>query len=94
MDPVSGISEARQSPNTIKAYAHVLKDWFSFLALRGLDWRTATLEDVASFVAWLRLPPATREGTVTVLPTVAHHRQHQGPERFPHAVRDQVPRSR
>ena len=67
------LASVERSPNTIKAYAHDLKDWFSFLALRGLDWRTATLEDVASFVAWLRLPPAAREGTVTVLPTVAHH---------------------
>jgi len=67
------LASVEWSPNTIKAYAHDLKDWFSFLALRGLDWRTATLEDVASFVAWLRLPPAAREGTVTVLPAVAHH---------------------
>jgi integrase/recombinase XerD len=32
-----------------------------------------TLEDVAGFVAWLRLPPQARDGTVSVLPTVAHH---------------------
>ncbi|MGH3755993.1 MAG: site-specific integrase, partial [Pseudonocardiaceae bacterium] len=39
------------------AYAHDLKDWFTYLAGHGLDWRRATLEDVAGFVAWLRLPP-------------------------------------
>src|SRR5205823_10513251 len=32
-----------------------------------------TVEDVAGFVAWLRLPPAAREGRVVVLPTVEHH---------------------
>jgi integrase/recombinase XerD len=32
-----------------------------------------TLEDVAGFVAWLRLPPQARDGMVAVLPTVAHH---------------------
>jgi integrase/recombinase XerD len=32
-----------------------------------------TLEDVAEFVAWLRLPPEARDGRVTVLPTVEHH---------------------
>jgi site-specific recombinase XerD len=62
-----------RSPNTIKAYAHDLKDWFGFLANRGQGWQAATLEDVAGFVAWLRLPPAARAGRVQVLPTVEHH---------------------
>ena len=31
------------------------------------------MEDVAGFVAWLRLPPAARDGRVQVLPTVEHH---------------------
>ena len=61
-----------RSPNTVKAYAHDLKDWFTFLAGRGLDWAAATLEDVAAFVAWLRLPPAGRGGLVAVLPSAAH----------------------
>ena len=39
-----------RSPNTVKAYAHDLKDWFTFLGGRGLDWRSVTLEDVAGFV--------------------------------------------
>jgi integrase/recombinase XerD len=58
-----------KSPNTAKAYAHDLKDWFTYLTLHGLDWRTVTVEDVAGFVAWLRLPPAGRDGKVAVLPT-------------------------
>ena len=31
------------------------------------------LEDVGEFVAWLRLPPAARDGRVAVLPSVEHH---------------------
>jgi integrase/recombinase XerD len=45
----------KRSPNTVKAYAHDLKDWFGFLAGRGVDWRVVTVEDLAGFVAWLRL---------------------------------------
>ena len=67
------LSAVERSPNTVKAYAHDLKDWFAYLAGHGLDWRAVTAEDVAGFVAWLRLPPAARCGTVAVLPTVAHH---------------------
>ena len=67
------LTAIERSPNTIKAYAHDLKDWFVFLAGRGLDWRSVTVEDVAGFVAWLRLPPAARDGRVAVLPTVEHH---------------------
>lgn len=62
-----------RSPNTVKAYAHDLKDWWNYLDGRGLNWTTADLEAMAGFVAWLRLPPAARRGTVSVLPTVGHH---------------------
>ena len=67
------MASIERSPNTVKAYAHDLKDWFAFLAGRDLDWRAATVEDVAGFVAWLRLPPAGRDGRVQVLPSVEHH---------------------
>ena len=48
------LSDIERSPNTIKAYAHDLKDWFVFLAGRGLDWGEVRLEDVGEFVAWQR----------------------------------------
>jgi site-specific recombinase XerD len=77
VDPVERflayLASIERSPNTVKAYAHDLKDWFTFLGGRSLDWRSVTLEDVAAYVAWLRLPPAARDGRVQVLPTVAHH---------------------
>lgn len=77
IDPVERflayLASIERSPNTVKAYAHDLKDWFVYLGGVGLDWREVTLEDVAGFVGWLRLPPAARAGRVAVLPTVDHH---------------------
>jgi integrase/recombinase XerD len=63
------LTDIERSPNTVKAYAHDLKDFWEFLGRRGLDWREARLEDVGEFVAWLRLPPPGRAGTVAVLPS-------------------------
>jgi integrase/recombinase XerD len=67
------LASVEKSPNTVKAYAHDLKDWFGFLGGCGVDWRQARLEDVARFVAWLRLPPLARDGKVALLPMVDHH---------------------
>jgi integrase/recombinase XerD len=67
------LSDIERSPNTVKAYAHDLKDWFVFLADRGLDWREVRLEDVGDFVAWLRRPPGARDCRISVLPSVEHH---------------------
>lgn len=63
------LASIERSPNTVRAYAHDLKDWFVFLAGREVDWRSATLEDVGAFAGWLRLPPAGRDGRVAVLPS-------------------------
>jgi integrase/recombinase XerD len=38
-----------RSPNTVKAYAHDLKDYWVFLARRDLDWREVRLEDVGGW---------------------------------------------
>src|SRR5664280_3750168 len=43
------LASIERSPNTVKAYAHDLKDWFSFLAVQRLDWQEVTIEDVAGF---------------------------------------------
>jgi site-specific recombinase XerD len=67
------LTDIERSPNTVKAYAHDLKDWFSFLAVRRLDWHEVRLEDLGEFVAWLRLPPGGRCGEVTMLPSAEHH---------------------
>ena len=67
------LSNVERSPNTVKAYAHDLKDWFVFLGFHGLDWRRVGLDDVGEFVCWLRLPPAGRDGRVVVLPSAQGH---------------------
>ena len=64
------LTDIGRSPNTVKAYAHDMKDLWQFLGLRGLDWREARLEDIGEFVAWLQLPAAGRAGEVAVLPSV------------------------
>jgi integrase/recombinase XerD len=65
------LTDIGRSPNTVKAYAHDLKDYWGWIGLRGLDWREARLEDVGEFVAWLQLPAAGRSGAVAVLPSAA-----------------------
>ena len=67
------LTDVERSPNTIKAYAHDLKDYWQFLAHRGLDWREVRLEDIGEYVAWLRLPPTGRDGRSAVLPSVEPH---------------------
>jgi site-specific recombinase XerD len=64
------LTVAERSPNTIKSYAHDLKDWFVFLDGARVDWRAVRLEDFGGFIGWLRLPPAARTGSVVVLPSV------------------------
>jgi integrase/recombinase XerD len=65
------LTDIERSPNTVKAYAHDLKDFWGFLGCRGLDWREARLEDIGEFIGWLRLPPPGRDGAVAVLPPAA-----------------------
>jgi integrase/recombinase XerD len=67
------LTDIERSPNTVKAYAHDLKDYFSFLTQHGLDWREVRLEDLGQFVAWLRRPPQMRGGSIVVLPSVEAH---------------------
>jgi integrase/recombinase XerD len=66
---LSHLHAVERSPNTVKAYAHDLRDWFEFLDQRGLVWSRVRLEDVGRFVAWLRLPVMARAGNVAALPT-------------------------
>jgi site-specific recombinase XerD len=63
------LTDIGRSPNTVKAYAHDLKDYWEFLGCRRLDWQQARLADIGEFTAWLRLPPPGRAGMVGVLPS-------------------------
>src|ERR1035438_8378925 len=67
------LSDIERSPNTVRAYAHDLKDYWEFLTSQGLDWREVRLEDIGELIAWLRLPPAGRSGVLAVLPLVEPH---------------------
>src|SRR5690242_3617334 len=64
------LSDQRRSPNTVRAYAFDLKDYFTYLGLRGLDWARLRYDELAGFKPWLRLPPAARAGEIAVLPSV------------------------
>jgi len=64
------LSAIERSPNTVRAYAHDLSDFFTYLKIRDLDWAEVRLEDLGRFVAWLRLPPEARTGRVASLPWV------------------------
>ncbi len=67
------LTDIERSPNTVRAYAHDLKDYWEFLACRGQDWRQVRLEDIGEYVAWLRFPPAGRAGEAAVLPSAGAH---------------------
>ncbi len=64
------LTAIERSPNTVKAYAHDLRDFFAFLGSRELDWTRVTLEDVGRFVSWLRLAGEARGDRVALLPWV------------------------
>src|ERR1700737_182499 len=44
------LTSIERSPNTVKAYAHDLKDWFTYLAGHDLDWQAASGEGVGGCV--------------------------------------------
>ncbi len=50
--------------NTLHSYATALKHYWQYLAQEALDWQQVTLDDLARFVLWLKLP----SGSFKVLP--------------------------
>ena len=50
------LTHIERSPNTVRAYAHDLKLYWSFLAARGLAWDRPSVEALGEFTAWLRSP--------------------------------------
>ena len=64
------LTAIEKSPNTVRAYAHDLRDFVAFLDSRSTLWESVSLEDIGKFVAWLRLSRAARSGQVVPLPWV------------------------
>lgn len=64
------LTAIERSPNTVKAYAHDLRDFFTYLLSRDLEWTAVVLEDIGRFMAWLRLPRDSRSGGLVLLPWV------------------------
>lgn len=62
--------DIERSPNTVRAYAHDLRDYIEYLEFRQLQWDKVRLEDIGRFVAWLRLPLVARRGPVALLPSI------------------------
>lgn len=50
--------------NTLRSYAAALKHYWQYLAQERLDWQQITLDDLARFVLWLKLP----SGSFKMLP--------------------------
>lgn len=46
----------QKSPNTIRAYAYHLKHFWEFLSENSLNWEVIKLDQLATFITWLRLP--------------------------------------
>lgn len=67
------LTAIERSPGTVRSYAFDLRDFFTFLAAHGIDWRAVQLEHLGRFVGWLRLAPQVRSGEVTSLATSAGH---------------------
>lgn len=59
------LSALERSPETVRAYAISLKLWFEFLARVDLVWDGVSVEDVSTFVAWLRAPTPSINPGVT-----------------------------
>ena len=62
------LTALERSPNTVRAYAHDLRDYAEYLGRRRLCWDQVSLEDLGRYVAWLGLDAPGRDGRLIVLP--------------------------
>ncbi|MGA2014404.1 MAG: site-specific integrase [Solirubrobacteraceae bacterium] len=52
------LTDCERSPNTVEAYAHDLRAFWTFLAERGLRWDQVDVLELGEFAAWARRPAA------------------------------------
>ena len=50
------LTDVERSPNTVRAYAGDLRQFWEFVGLRGYDWSDLGPEELGDFAAWLRSP--------------------------------------
>ena len=50
------LTDTERSPNTVRAYAGDVCQFWEFLELRGYDWADLGLEELGDFTGWLRSP--------------------------------------
>ena len=50
------LTDCERSPNTVEAYAHDLRAFWTFLAERGLRWDRVGVMELGEFAAWARRP--------------------------------------
>ena len=70
------------APNTVRSYARGLALWWVFLDVDRLDWRSAGLGDVGSFLSWMRYRdpermPAEATLSARLAAVVAFYRFHE-----------------
>jgi site-specific recombinase XerD len=59
------LTDIERSPNTVRAYAGDLRQFWEFIELRGYDWAELGVEELGDFAGWLRSPAEN----VIVLPS-------------------------
>jgi integrase/recombinase XerD len=50
------LTDIERSPNTVRAYAGDLRQFWEFIELRGYNWADLGLEELGDFTGWLRSP--------------------------------------
>ena len=50
------LTDIERSPNTVRAYAGDLRQFWEFIELRGYNWTDLRLEELSDFTGWLRSP--------------------------------------
>lgn len=58
------LESIERSPNTIRSYAHHLKQYFEYLQVHDLDWTQMGVIELADFMVWLRSP--NPQGVVSI----------------------------
>ena len=58
------LTDTERSPNTVRAYAGDLRQFWEFVGMRGYDWSELGVEQLGDFAGWLRSPA----DNVVVLP--------------------------